>query len=460
MFNPLTFSSYAMTTQTATGALSYSRRDILKITFPVMMSLLMEQLISLTDTAYLGRVGEVELGACALASVYYLVIYMLGFGFSVGAQVMMARRHGAGELRRMGDVFNQGVLFMLLFAAVMCGVSHVVSPWLLAGMIESPAVLQATNDYVFWRAFGFFFSFVALMFRAFFVSTTHTRTLTVNSLVMVGTNVVLNYILIFGKLGFPALGISGAAIASALSEGVSLVFFIIYTLRHVDYRRYGLFARFRLHWPTLRHVMSVSIWVMIQNGVSFIGWFVFFLAMEHQGEHPLAITNVVRSLSSILFMFINAFASTNSSLVANLIGAQRHHEVLPMCWRTIGLCYAFVLPVAALMALLPEWVLRIYTDDLTLVHDAIPSLWVLLSSYLLAVPGFVFFFCVSATGNTSVALRFELASITVYVLYIFYIAVYRRADVALCWTTEHVYDAMLFFTYISLRGGAWRHKPL
>ena len=54
----------------------------------------MEHMIGLTDTAYLGRVGEVELGASALAGVYYLVIYMLGFGFSVGAQVLMARRNG------------------------------------------------------------------------------------------------------------------------------------------------------------------------------------------------------------------------------------------------------------------------------------------------------------------------------------------------------------------------------
>lgn len=58
----------------------------------------MEHMIGLTDTAYLGRVGEVELGASALAGVYYLVIYMLGFGFSVGAQVLMARRNGEGSI--------------------------------------------------------------------------------------------------------------------------------------------------------------------------------------------------------------------------------------------------------------------------------------------------------------------------------------------------------------------------
>ena len=87
--------------------MQYTNKQILKITFPVLVSLLMEHLVGLTDTAYLGRVGEVELGASALAGVYYLVIYMLGFGFSVGAQVLIARRNGEGNYHSIGDVFRR-----------------------------------------------------------------------------------------------------------------------------------------------------------------------------------------------------------------------------------------------------------------------------------------------------------------------------------------------------------------
>lgn len=88
-------------------------------------------------------------------------------------------------------------------------VSRIYTPSVLRSVIDSEQVYVATNDYMKWRVFGFFFSFVAVMFRAFFVGITTTRILTINSLVMVGTNVVLNYLLIFGKFGFPALGISG-----------------------------------------------------------------------------------------------------------------------------------------------------------------------------------------------------------------------------------------------------------
>ena len=440
--------------------MQYSNKEILKITFPVLMSLLMEHAISLTDTAYLGRVGEVELGASALAGVYYLVIYMLGFGFSVGAQVLMARRNGEKEYERIGEVFTQGSVFLLFFATLLFFFSRFYSPVLLRGLIESDAVYQATLDYIDWRIYGFFFSFIAVMFRAFYVGTTNTKTLTANSLVMVGTNIVLNYILIFGKFGFPQLGIKGAAIASSISEAVSVIFFIIYTYKYVDYRKYGMFRKSRIDWKMLKQILSVSIWVMIQNGFAFVAWFIFFVAMEHHGERPLAITNVVRSISSFLFMFVNAFASTNSSLVSNIIGAGKADDVLPICRRMIKLCYAFVLPISLLIALFPKEVLGIYTDNHELIEASVNSLWVMLSSYIIAVPAFIFFFCVSGTGNTQIALRLEILSVTTYVLYTLFVVYHKHADVAVCWTTEHVYDIMIMFSFFYLWKGNWRKKRI
>lgn len=438
----------------------YTNKQILQITYPVLISLLMEHMIGLTDTAYLGRVGEVELGASALAGVYYLVIYMLGFGFSVGAQVLMARRNGEGEYKRIGEAFTQGSLFLFVLAGALFLFSRFYTPHLLRGMIDSEAVYEATLSYLDWRVYGFFFSFIAVMFRAFYVATTNTKILTANSVVMVLTNVVLNYILIFGKFGFPALGIAGAAIASSISEAVSVLFFILYTWKKVDYKKYGLFRYAKVDLGMLGQILSVSVWVMIQHGIAFGGWFIFFIAMEHHGERSLAITNVVRSISSFLFMFVNAFASTNSSLVSNLIGAGESDRVLPLCRRMIWLCYAFVLPIGLLIALFPSAVLHIYTDNPDLVASSVSSLWVMLSSYFTAVPAFIFFFSVSGTGNTRCALIIDMISIFVYVLYIYYIAVWQRADVAVCWTSEYVYSLMILTSFFYLWKGDWRSKKI
>lgn len=420
----------------------------------------MEHLIGLTDTAYLGRVGEVELGASALAGVYYLVIYMLGFGFSVGAQVLIARRNGERNYKRIGEVFVQGTLFLLLLAGILFTLSLSYTPVLLDQLIESQGVYEAAVSYLDWRVYGFFFSFIAVMFRAFYVGTTHTKILTANSVVMVLTNMVLNYLLIFGKGGMPQMGIAGAGLASAISEAVSVVFFILYTWKKVDYKKYDLFRYTKVDLRMLKQILSVSIWIMIQHGIAFCGWFIFFIAVEHLGERPLAVTNVVRSISSFLFMFVNAFASTNSSLVSNLIGAGKSEQVMSLSARMIRLCYAFVLPIGLLLALFPSLVLRIYTDNPDLIAGAIPSLWVMLSSYLIGVPAFIFFFTVSGTGNTRVALGIDLLSILVYVVYIFVIVIWQKADIAVCWTTEYVYNLLILTSFFYIWKGDWRSKKI
>lgn len=91
----------------------YTNREIWKVAYPILISLLMEQLIGMTDTAFMGRVGEVELGASAIAGVYYLAIFMLGFGFSIGSQILIARRNGEGNFRKIGSIFYQGIYFLL-----------------------------------------------------------------------------------------------------------------------------------------------------------------------------------------------------------------------------------------------------------------------------------------------------------------------------------------------------------
>lgn len=174
----------------------YTYKQIWLIAYPILISLLMEQLIGMTDTAFLGRVGEVELGASAIAGVFYMVIFMVAFGFSIGAQILIARRNGEQQYKEIGDLFYQGIYFQVGMAAVMFLLSYCFSPIILKRIVASEHIYEAATSYLHWRVFGAFFSFSAVMFRAFFLGTTQTKTLTLNSIVMVLSNVVFNYILI------------------------------------------------------------------------------------------------------------------------------------------------------------------------------------------------------------------------------------------------------------------------
>ena len=440
---------------------TYSYRNIWKVAYPILISLVMEQLIGMTDTAFLGRVGEVELGASAIAIVYYMVLFMAGFGFSIGAQIIIGRRNGEGNFRDTGKVFWNGLYFLLGIGTLLIIASELLSPLLMRFMVSSEAVYDAALDYVRWRLPGMMFAFCTAMYRAFYVGTTQTKTLTANSVVMVLSNIIFNWILIFGHCGFPALGITGAAIGSSLAELVSLIFFVLYTRIKCDRVKYALERPAPFDWKEIRSMLPICSWTMIQHIVSIFTWLIFFLYIEHLGERPLAISNIVRGVSGLLWMILAAFSSTCSTLVSNIIGAGREDKVMSLIKRILKLSYAIVLGCALLFCLFPKAVIGIYTDIPDLIPATIPSMIVMCSSYIFTVGAMVFFQAVSGTESTKAAFRLELTALVIYAIYCTITAGILKLDVAICWSAEHVYAlALMIICYAYLRSNRWKNRKI
>ena len=132
---------------------------------------------------------------------------------------MVARRNGEQKYDETGKrCFFRDCFFLVVLAVFLFLLSKMDCTGYLSGLVTSDEVYGAVMDYLDWRTFGLLFTFPALAFRSFFVGIIKTRVLTVGAVVMVTTNILLNYLLIFGHAGFPWLGISGAALASTLSE--------------------------------------------------------------------------------------------------------------------------------------------------------------------------------------------------------------------------------------------------
>lgn len=421
----------------------------------------MEQMIGLTDTAFLGRVGEVELGASAIAIVYYMVLFMIGFGFSLGAQIIIGRRNGEGRYRDTGKVFWTGLYFVLGLSGIIILLSEIFSPWLMKFMVSSPSIHEAALSYVKWRLPGMVFAFITAMFRAFYVGTTQTKTLTLNSIVMVLSNIVFNWILIFGKFGIPALGITGAAIGSSLAELASLIFFVVYTWKKCDRKKYGLDKAAGFEAAELKEMMPVCSWTMIQNTVSISTWFIFFLYIEHLGERALAVSNITRSVSGLIWVVLQAFSATCSTLVSNMIGEGHQDKVMSLVKRILKLSYGAVSVMIIVFCLFPEMIARIYTDIPDLITASVPAIIVMCTSYFLNVGGQVYFQAVSGTGSTKTAFKLELVALAVYMAYCTMIIGILKLDVAICWTAEHVYAGMLFLcSWLYMRSGRWKNRSI
>lgn len=421
--------------------MSFTYKQIWHINTPVLVSLLMEQLITLSDTLFLGHFGETELGACALASMYGTALYMLGLGFSMGLQVIIARENGEQDYPATGKNFCQGICFLFLLAVTVIILSACISPLILGKLIHSPAIYSAAIQYVTWRNYGLLFSFPLLAIRAFYVGTTQTRILTPNAILMVICNLIFNKLLIFGFPGFEGMGIRGAAVASILAEGIAFIWLFSHLYQKIDRRRFGL--SFQLDLSLMYHLFTLSFWTMIRSFFCIAPWFLFFIAIEHLGETELAAANIVRSISMLFFIIVNSFATTNISLVGNLLGAGEKQNIIPTCRKLITLGYILGIPLIIVFFIFSRQVLSLFSPDLEIIQTASYPFLVMLSTYLLSVPAYIYCNAVIGTGHTRRAFWYQIITIALYLIWLYSLSEFPGIPLAVFWTAEQLYVIIL-----------------
>lgn len=439
----------------------YSNKQIWSISYPILLGLLAQNIINVTDTAFLGHVGEVALGSAAMGGLFYVCIYTVAFGFSIGSQIVIARRNGEKQYQDVGPVMIQGCMFLFALAILMFGVTRMYGGDIMRIMVSSDAIYEGTMEFINWRICGFFFSFASVMFRAFYIGITRTKVLTANAIVMALVNVALDYIMIFGKFGCPAMGIKGAAIASVIAEASSILFYLIYTYITVDLKKYRLNKLRSFDIKLLIRILKISSFTMMQYFLSMSTFFVFFMVVEWLGQRQLAVATVVRSIYILMFIPVNALSTTANSLVSNAIGAKGVDQVLPLIKRIAKLDFVIMVALAGLIALFPGPIVSVYTQDISLINDCIPSIYIICIAMLVASVSNVVFNGISGTGNTRAALILESGTLVFYVGYLIVIGTVVRAPVEICFTTELVYYTLLLTaSYIYLKKAKWQNKKI
>jgi MATE family multidrug resistance protein len=167
-----------------------------------MISLVAQNIVNVTDTAFLGHVGAIELGASAIGGLFYITLFMVAYGFTTGVQILIARRHGEKEFAAIGSIFDNsfyflGVLTLVITLLIVLFGAHILKPF-----IASEAVFHASTVFLKYRIFGLFFASSALLFRSFYTGIAFTKYISISAAIMAGINVILAYGLISGFIHF------------------------------------------------------------------------------------------------------------------------------------------------------------------------------------------------------------------------------------------------------------------
>lgn len=439
----------------------YTNKEIWRVTYPIFLGLLAQNVINVTDTAFLGRVGEVALGAAAMGGLLYICVYTIAFGFSVGSQILIARRNGEGNYRAVGPIMWQGTTFSFGMAVCLLILMYFSAAPLIRLLITSDSIYGATYEFFTWRIWGFLFAFVNVMFRGLYIGITRTKVLTMNAVVMALVNVVLDYALVFGELGLPEMGVRGAALASVIAEASSLLFFLLYTYYKVDLKKYGLnrFGQFDL--SMVLRILRISCFTMVQYFLAMAIWFVFFMALERLGQRQLAVANIVRSVYVVLLIPVQALSTTANTLVSNLIGAGGSSGVVTLLHKISRMSFLIMVVCVGLCVTFPGSILSVYTNEEALLVESVSALYVVCGAMLIASLANVYFNGISGTGNTQAALVLEVFVQVFYALYIIVVGMVIQASVDVCFTTEVIYYVlMLGSSLIYLKKAKWQNKKI
>ena len=439
---------------------SISTKEIWRIAVPIMIGNLAQTLIVFTDTAFIGHLGVVALGATMMAGMYYFVFTTMAMGLAIGIQIIIARRFGAKEYNKIGSIFQHGAASILFFGLLLFLTMRLFSVYILDFIIDSDGIYEGAMEYIGFRQFGIVFVCLNYLFRALYTGLSDTKVITFSTIIMALVNIVLDYCLVFGKWGLPEMGIGGAALASLIAEITATVFFAIFTYFKLGKREYELFKPHGFDKELTANIIHVATPTMFQKLFSFSAWFIFFILIEKMGEQAIGISSIARSVYMILFIPVFGFLATSNTLTSRIIGEGHADQVMMLVYRIICNCILGCLPLISVCVFFPTAVMSIYTDDMALAASAIPSIHVICGAIIFQAMGAVSFEAVSGTGNTNAALWLELGILLLYIGYVWMIT-RLTTHVEWVWTCEYIYGGILaVVSILYVRYANWQKRRL
>ncbi|HVI47376.1 MAG TPA: MATE family efflux transporter [Chitinophaga sp.] len=441
--------------------LEATNRQIYKIASPICLALIIPQFNHMTNTAFLGRLGELELAANGIAGIYYLVMYMIAYGLNNGMQVLIARRAGQQHYEGIGKLFSNGLEAGLVFSVIAILVTLLAAPYFFSKSLHNPDIYTAAISFIRIRIWGFPFLMMLSMVDAFYIGSGHSKVLAVISICQEFVNIFFDYSLIFGKLGFEPMGLNGAAWASIIAEATGcMVAFSILFLRKF-HQQYSLFRFWRPGWEVMRNILNVSAPLIVQFLFSIGSWFVFFIFIEHLGERPLAVSNMLRSIFGFFGIFTWSLAATCNTMVSNVIGQGRSDLVYTVIKKIALISLGCATFVCIMVNLFPYTLLHIYTNDAGLIATAIPSIRVITLSTLLMAVSAVALNGVTGTGNTRMNLLIEISAVVGYLIYCDIVVEKMRSPLYIAWGADFIYWIVIFTMSVwYLRSGRWKGKEI
>lgn len=422
----------------------FTYRKIFNITAPLMIGTFVQAIVAITDAIFVSNLGEISIGAVGNGSLVYASIFMLCQGLADGSQIDIARKNGLKEFNKIGSIVWNTQGYQLLISIGIIALVLPLSPWIIQSFSKSASLGSAMNEFVSIRVWGLLFAAQYLSLVAFFIGLGRTRIILLSTILVAGCNILLDYTLILGNFGMPALGLKGAPLASGISECIGALFLWAYLLNAKSFRQFEYqFKKLRLNLRAHFYLIRLSIPLMLQGIASLSTWLIFFIMIEHMGTANLESAHNIRYMYFLAFVPIFGFAAATKTIVSTMVGQGLHHEIGRVQMRIILLSIGFTFLFFHGAIFYPEQLIRFVDQNPSIspgvLEDSVAILQFVSGSVLIFSVVIVGYNSIAGLGKTAVAFGIELIGIFFYLIScILFIKVWKW-NILDIWWVEYIY---------------------
>jgi putative MATE family efflux protein len=437
-------------------------REILKLAWPAIAEMMLHTFIWVVDTAMVGRLGAEALSAVGLSgSVYWNVLWVFS-AIAVGAMAIVARSVGAGDTRRAAHAAGQALLISIALGILFTFGTYFSAPLIfrLGGFEKNVSAMGV--EYLRIIGAGSVLLVLTKVGAGVLRGAGDTRTPMFVAVVANTINAVGDYVLIFGLLGFPELGVKGAAIATLVANLASGILTLVALFQKRSRLSIGIWDLLRLDMTTIKTLVNLSIPAAVEEALMSTARILSSFMITSLGTVAFAAHQVTIAAESLSFMPGLGFSTASGVLVGQNLGAGRADRAERVAYRSIRYAVIVMGGSALIFFSIPRLIVSFFTNDTEVILLASTCLWIAGFEQVFIGIGDTFRGSLRGAGDTLSALRMTVIGtwlvrvpVIALIIYVFHLSL-PAVWVGICF--EWVIRAVLGWKYFSR--GNWEHIEL
>lgn len=349
---------------------------ILKIALPAIAGLSTQMVVSLVDTAMVGRLPEAKFALAAMGLGVLATWAVISFfsSLATGTHVVIARRFGAKDFDGCGDTLNTSLIISFIAGVVVGALIVSLSNPIGHFFAADTKVGELAGEYLFYRFMGLPFFLLSVSYRGFFFGIGKTKIFMFSGILVNFLNIVFNYIFIFGAFGIEPMGLAGAGLGSSLATLFDALFYLSVSSLSQYRTKYNFFKNFRFMKEIAQSIVRISLPVSFQNVFLLVGFLSFVAITGIIGTREQAASQVVFSALMISLMPCFGFGIAVQTLVGNQLGSGKIKLAKFYGFETSKVATLYTLIVGIVFVLTPNVILILITTDSSVIETSVPIL--------------------------------------------------------------------------------------